>query len=158
MGSGRFEIQEFKPSTATVTRQLELQLEGERARRKQILDTESQVNVSEGMKRSAILKSEGHLMSLRNEITGDYESKIRRAESEKEAMRLTSEGIAHQIETVRAALGSDATGVDAMNALLKMKGIENVGKIAEGKNNSTYFLPEQDVFSKLITAGKLLTK
>lgn len=48
--------------------------------------------------------------------------------------------------------------MDAMNALLQMKGVEDLGNIAEGKNNSTYFMPDKDVFSKLVVAVKTLAE
>lgn len=55
----RFEIQNFHPSNREVEKQLELQMAAERERRKQILDTQAQVNVAEGHKQRAILESEG---------------------------------------------------------------------------------------------------
>jgi len=44
-----------------VQRQLELQMEAERNRRKQLLDTQAQINVAEGQKQRVILESEGHV-------------------------------------------------------------------------------------------------
>lgn len=54
----RFEIQDFRPSNREVEKQLELQMQAERERRKQILDTQALVNVAEGHKQRAILESE----------------------------------------------------------------------------------------------------
>ncbi|KAJ3512657.1 hypothetical protein NLJ89_g3397 [Agrocybe chaxingu] len=49
----RFEIQSFQPANREVERQLELQMEAERNRRKQLLDTQAQINVAEGHKTRA---------------------------------------------------------------------------------------------------------
>lgn len=77
----RFEVQTFQPANREVEvsafpmltpdpfnilicltqRQLELQMEAERNRRKQLLDTQAQVNVAEGHKQRVILESEGHV-------------------------------------------------------------------------------------------------
>ncbi len=61
MEGTRFEIQSFQPANREVERQLELQMEAERNRRKQLLDTQAQVNVAEGHKQRVILESEGHV-------------------------------------------------------------------------------------------------
>lgn len=81
----RFEVQSFQPANREVEvsrlfltrvsqklsylcvyvsssqRQLELQMEAERNRRKQLLDTQAQINVAEGQKQRVILESEGHV-------------------------------------------------------------------------------------------------
>lgn len=59
----RFEIQTFKPHNREVEKQLELQMQAERERRKQLLDTQALVNVAEGQKERTILESEGGMFS-----------------------------------------------------------------------------------------------
>lgn len=59
MDCARFEIQTFKPHNRDVEKQLELQMQAERERRKQLLDTQALVNVAEGQKQRTILQSEG---------------------------------------------------------------------------------------------------
>ena len=41
-------------------------MEAERNRRKQLLDTQAQINVAEGQKQRVILESEGHVSHLLN--------------------------------------------------------------------------------------------
>ena len=41
-------------------------MEAERNRRKQLLDTQAQINVAEGQKQRVILESEGHVSHLQN--------------------------------------------------------------------------------------------
>lgn len=158
----RFEIQEFKPSSEAVERQLELQMEGERARRRTLLDTEASVNVADGLKRSSILKSEGQLASIRNEIAGEYENTIRKAEAKQTSMVLEAIGVAEQIEKISNALSGDPVTARyaALAMLLESKRINYLGDIARGPNNNTYFLDKlkpsadqqqlayQDVFLK----------
>lgn len=62
-------------------RQLELQMEAERNRRKQLLDTQAQVNVAEGHKQRVILESEGHLAAKSNEADAKYKTIFREAEA-----------------------------------------------------------------------------
>lgn len=57
-------------------RQLELQMEAERNRRKQLLDTQAAVNVAEGHKQRVILESEGHLIARSNEADASYKSQL----------------------------------------------------------------------------------
>lgn len=158
----RFEIQEFKPSSEAVERQLELQMEGERARRRTLLDTEASVNVADGLKRSSILQSEGKLASIRNEIAGEYENTIRNAEATKQSMILEAAGVAEQIEQIANALNGDPEKArsTALSMILESKRIKYLGDIARGPNNNTYFLDKlkpssdqqqlsfQDVFLK----------
>lgn len=56
--------QSTDPSLLSFQRQLESQMEAERNRRKQLLDTEAQINIAEGHKRRVILESEGHVNIL----------------------------------------------------------------------------------------------
>jgi len=78
----KFEVQSFQPANREVEvsclapspfgpysypksqRQLEIQMEAERNRRKQLLDTQAQVNVAEGHKQRVILESEGHVRAI----------------------------------------------------------------------------------------------
>lgn len=137
----RFEIQDFRPSSEAVERQLELQMEGERARRRTLLDTEASVNVADGMKRSAILQSEGKLASIRNDIAGDYECVVRKAQAAKESMIMEADGLSQQVDIISSSLGnSSASRFAALTTLLEMKRIAYLGQIASGPNNNTYFL------------------
>lgn len=56
-------------------------MEAERNRRKQLLDTQAQVNVAEGNKQRVILESEGHLVAKSNEADAKYKTVFREAEA-----------------------------------------------------------------------------
>ncbi|GAW04705.1 stomatin family protein [Lentinula edodes] len=77
----RFEVQSFQPANREVERQLELQMEAERNRRKQLLDTQAQINIAEGQKQRVILESEGHLEAKSNEADAKYKTVVREAEA-----------------------------------------------------------------------------
>ncbi|KIJ61847.1 hypothetical protein HYDPIDRAFT_158790 [Hydnomerulius pinastri MD-312] len=134
----RFEIQTFKPSNREVERQLELQMEAERNRRKQLLDTEAQVNVAEGQKQKTILQSEGELQSKVNQADGEYKARVREAE-----------GFGHQIETIAQAIAGEGAIVEsearrkAVDFIMEIRRQDTFRTIAEGKGNNTYFLPAE---------------
>ncbi|KAF8842438.1 stomatin family protein [Paxillus ammoniavirescens] len=134
----RFEIQTFKPSNREVERQLELQMEAERNRRKQLLDTQAQVNVAEGMKQKMILQSEGELQSQVNQADGEYKTRVREAE-----------GFGNQIQTLAQAIAGEGTVVGpealkkAVDFITEVRRQETFRAIARGKGNNTYFLPAE---------------
>ncbi|KAH7887041.1 stomatin family protein [Phlebopus sp. FC_14] len=134
----RFEVQTFKPSNREVERQLELQMEAERNRRKQLLDTQAQVNVAEGMKQKTILQSEGELQSKLNQADGEYKARVREAE-----------GFAQQIETIAQAISGKGAVVEsearkkAVEFITELRRQDTFRTIAMGKGNNTYFLPPE---------------
>lgn len=135
----KFEIQTFKPSNNAVARQLESQMEAERNRRKQVLDTEAAIVVAQGMKQKEILESEGSLQALKNKADGEFYMTERQTEAFKK-----------QIEEVAKAFGGDVD--NATKFLINLKNIDQLKAIAEGKNNSTYFM-DINPFLKLINKG-----
>lgn len=132
----RFEVQSFEPSNHGIRKQLEQQMEAERSRRKQLLDTEAAVNVADGMKRKTILESEGMLQAQKNRADGDYVQTIRGAEAHKNALILESEGLYAQLCKISEATGDSCL---AAQILMEMKKIEQYKSIAQGNNNSVYF-------------------
>jgi regulator of protease activity HflC (stomatin/prohibitin superfamily) len=139
----RFEIQSFSPSNKNVEKQLELQMEAERNRRKQLLDTEATVNVSDGLKRSSILKSEGELINMNNQAEGQYKLKIRNAEAEKSKVDLETSALCGQISGIADSLGGDK--LKAFEGILFLRQLEQMKAIAQGNNNSTYFFGEKSI-------------
>lgn len=134
----KFEIQTFKPSNRGIERQLELQMEAERNRRKQLLDTEASINIAEGEKRRSILVSEGLLQSEKN-----------KADAQLYEMEKYTFGIKRQIGDIKEALGGDAKA--AVDYLLKLKQIEQYKAIAEGKNNTVYFLNNKGIEENIMS-------
>ena len=138
----RFEVQGFEPSNRDIRKQLEQQMEAERARRKQLLDTEAAVNVAEGMKRKTILESEGALQAQKNLAEGEYISVVRRAEAQRMSLVLEAEGIADQVSKISECLKDPLT---TSSFLLELKRIEQLKSVADGNNNTVYFAQDRNV-------------
>ncbi|KAF8154799.1 hypothetical protein B0H34DRAFT_661203 [Crassisporium funariophilum] len=147
----RFEIQTFTPANREVERQLELQMEAERNRRKQILDTQAQINVAEGQKQRVILESEGHLEAKSNEADAKYKTVFREAEARQQQALMEASAIAQQVEHIARSLApnSDPSSIlpehrqSALATLVELKRLEQLRAIAESKSNSTYFFGDK---------------
>jgi len=138
----KFEIQTFLPANKEVEHQLEKQLEGERNRRKQLLDTESAINIAEGHRRIAILESEGQLIAAKN-----------KADAEKYTIEATTTAFADQIERLAASLGTPEM---AIQYLLEQQRLKHLQELAAGRNNTIYFsdsannLPNMKAFADML--------
>ncbi|KAH7104599.1 stomatin family protein [Auriculariales sp. MPI-PUGE-AT-0066] len=138
----RFEIQNFQPSNRDVERQLELQMEAERNRRKQLLDTQAAVNVAEGMKQRVILESEGALQSQLNFAAGAKQQLILESEGRLESTKNGAKAVAGQIDIIAQALSENPGPAErerASQMLLELKRLEQLAAIASGPANNTYF-------------------
>ncbi|KAF7980754.1 hypothetical protein HWV62_36789 [Athelia sp. TMB] len=161
----RFEIQTFKPANREVERQLELQMEAERNRRKQLLDTQAQVNVAEGNKQRVILESEGHLVAKSNEADASYKTVFREAEAsyktvfrEAEARKQQSlmeiSALAQQVEELAKALSPNPDHIapearmSALEKLVELRRLEQLRAIASSQNNSTYFFGDRSALGQ----------
>ncbi|KAJ7322798.1 hypothetical protein DFH08DRAFT_655432, partial [Mycena albidolilacea] len=102
-----FEIQSFQPANREVERQLELQMKAERNRRKQLLDTQAQINVAEGQKQRVILDSEGHLAAKSNEVDAAFKTVVREAEACKQQALMEASVPASQIDALAQAVAGN---------------------------------------------------
>ena len=108
---------------------MEKQMKAERDRRQAILQ-------AEGSKKSAILLAEGEKESAILRASAEKEAAILRAEAERESAILKAEGEAEAIRKVQQAL---ADSLEMLNekapndSVLKLKSIEAMQKIADGK-------------------------
>ncbi|EAU87031.1 stomatin family protein [Coprinopsis cinerea okayama7 len=144
----RFEIQNFQPANREVERQLELQMEAERNRRKQMLDTQAQINVAEGMKQRVILESEGHLQAKSNEADAAFKTVVREAEARKQQSLMEASALAQQVtEIARSLSNSEEPSPEdkqrALAALIEIKRLEQLKAIAASQSNSTYFFGDK---------------
>ncbi|KAF9476229.1 hypothetical protein BDN70DRAFT_882669 [Pholiota conissans] len=145
----RFEVQSFQPANREVERQLELQMEAERNRRKQLLDTQAQINVAEGQKQRVILESEGHLEAKSNEADAAYKTVFREAEARKEQALMEASALAQQVEHIALSLAPSKDAVTsehrkfALATLVELRRLEQLQAIAKSKSNSTYFFGDK---------------
>ncbi|KAJ3794939.1 hypothetical protein GGU11DRAFT_794150 [Lentinula aff. detonsa] len=149
----RYEIQSFQPANREVERQLELQMEAERNRRKQLLDTQAQINIAEGQKQRVILESEGHLEAKSNEADARYKTVVREAEARQQQSIMEASALAEQVS--RLALSISGTDEEtqvqpgdrqrALDGLIELRRLEQLKAIAKGSGNSTYFFGDQSI-------------
>lgn len=128
----RLEIQNFGPQNKHVASQLEKQMQAERARRENELETLTKIRTAEGAKQVAILNSEGELISAKN-----------KAEATQYELRAVSEAMAKQISILAEKLG-DAD--KAVNFLIEIKRLEHLEALTK-TNNNVYFISPDSMFT-----------
>ena len=124
----RVELKNILPPQ-DIQNSMEKQMKAERDRRQAILQ-------AEGQKKSAILIAEGEKESAILRASAEKEAAILKAEAERQAAILKAEGEAEAIRAVQQAM---ADSLDMLNqkapndAVLKLKAIEAMQKVADGK-------------------------
>ncbi|MBR3973894.1 MAG: SPFH/Band 7/PHB domain protein [Oscillospiraceae bacterium] len=124
----RVELKNILPPQ-DIQNSMEKQMKAERDRRQAILQ-------AEGQKKSAILIAEGEKESAILKASAEKEAAILKAEAERQAAILKAEGEAEAIRAVQQAL---ADSLEMLNekapndSVLKLKSIEAMQKIADGK-------------------------
>ena len=124
----RVELKNILPP-ADIQSSMEKQMKAERDRRQSILQ-------AEGQKKSAILIAEGERESAILRADAEKQAAILKAEAEKQAAILKADGEAQAIRAVQQAL---ADSLEMLNekapndSVLKLKSIEAMQKIADGK-------------------------
>lgn len=124
----RCEVQHFGPQNKEVAAQLEKQMEAERRRRENELNTQAAIRTAEGHKANAILESEGELTAARN-----------RADALKYTMETEAKALADQIEQIAKVTGSPTS---AQATLLELKRLEHLREIARGQNRIYFMDPK----------------
>ncbi len=133
----------------SLQRQLELQMEAERNRRKQLLDTQAQINVAEGNKQRVILESEGHLQAKANEADASYKTVFREAEARQQQALMEASALAAQVEEIAKSIAVDKANVKAEDrqrallTLVELRRLDQLKAIAASKSNSTYFFGDK---------------
>ena len=130
----RLEIQNFGPQNQEVARQLEKQMQAERSRRENELQTQADIRSAEGAKQIAILNSEGLLIAAKN-----------KSDALKYELSATSSGLATQIESLAKMF--DGNSEKASAYLLEMKRLDHLEKLAS-TNNKVYFMNDNGIFPK----------
>ena len=124
----RVELKNILPPQ-DIQNSMEKQMKAERDRRQAILQ-------AEGQKKSAILIAEGEKESAILKASAEKEAAILRAEAERQAAILKAEGEAEAIRAVQQALADSLAMLNEKapnDSVLKLKSIEAMQKIADGK-------------------------
>lgn len=144
----KFEVMSFEPRNKEMARKLELQMEAERNRRENELNTRAKVNTAEGEKQQKILKSEAEKQSiiLKSEAdflaaknTADANLMIEKSKSDAEAyrIRVEAEANAELLKKISDIVGSE----NAVKYLLESKKYAATQSIATGPNSKVFFMP-----------------
>ena len=124
----RVELKNILPP-ADIQNSMEKQMKAERDRRQAILQ-------AEGSKKSAILMAEGERESAILKADAEKQAAILRAEAERESAILKAEGEAEAIRKVQQAMADSLAMLNEKapnDSVLKLKAIEAMQKIADGK-------------------------
>ena len=124
----RVELKNILPPQ-DIQNSMEKQMKAERDRRQAILQ-------AEGQKKSAILIAEGEKESAILRASAEKEAAILKAEAERQAAILKAEGEAEAIRSVQQALADSLQMLNEKapnDSVLKLKSIEAMQKIADGK-------------------------
>ena len=128
----RLEIQDFGPQNSVVAKQLEKQMQAERSRRENELQTQADIRSAEGAKQIAVLNSEGQLIAAKN-----------KSEALKYELSATSDGLSDQIQSLSTKFNGDTS--KAAEFLLEMKRLEHLQRMASTQNK-VYFMPTNGLF------------
>ncbi len=128
----RLEVQNFGPQNSEVARQLEKQMQAERTRRENELQTQTDIRTAEGAKQIAVLNSEGHLIAAKNN-----------AEALRYELTATSNGLSEQIKLLSEQFNGDTD--KAATYLLEIKKLEHLEKLATTQNK-VYFMSNEGIF------------
>lgn len=150
----RFEVQDVRPQNENVRNQLSLQMEAERKRRENDLNTTASIRTAEGQKAAAILKSEGQRTAAENMAEASYVAVTREADAQKYRIEAEAEAQAIEIRKIAATLSDDAYG--AARFIVEMRRIKQLQAIASGPNNTVYVVPA-DVVAAASTAAQALS-
>ncbi|CAF1283765.1 unnamed protein product [Didymodactylos carnosus] len=135
------EIQSFGPLDASVAKTLEKQMDAERDRRQQELNTRAKINISEGEKQSMILHSEGNLVAAKNLADANLITAQKQAEGQRYLIEQETEALTQQLEAISKKLNNDHHLT--VQYLLARRRFDELQAIANGNNNSTYFINNQ---------------
>ena len=145
----RVELKNIIPPEA-IRDAMEKQMKAERERREAILR-------AEGEKRSTILVAEGHKESAILDAEADKQAAILKAEAEKEKMIKEAEGQAEAVLKVQKATAEGLRMIreaGADEAVLTLKSLEALEKVADGKSTKIIIPPEIQGLAGLATSLK----
>jgi regulator of protease activity HflC (stomatin/prohibitin superfamily) len=149
----RVEVKNITPPKS-IQEAMEKQMRAERERRELILKAEgekqSAILVAEGQKASAILKAEAEKAAM-----------ILQAEAAKEAAIREAEGEAQAILNIQQATAEGLTmlkNVNADNALIKLKSLEALQKVANGQATKIIIPSEIQNLAGLVTSVAEIAK
>jgi regulator of protease activity HflC (stomatin/prohibitin superfamily) len=149
----RVEVKNIAPPRS-IQEAMEKQMRAERERRESILKAEgekqSAILVAEGQKASAILKAEAEKASVILQAEAAKEAAIREAEGEAQAILSIQKATADGLAMIK--------GVNADDALIRLKSLEALQKVAEGQATKIIIPSDIQNLAGLVTSVTELAK
>ena len=140
----KFEIQEFEPSNHHIRTSLEKQMEAERNRRENDLNTLAKIRSAEGDKDSAKFRADG-----------EFYAKQKQADSIAYALDVQTKAMKNQLMDIKDVLGEKYS-----QYILESKKIDGLQEIAKSANKQVYFinpdgiLPSFKILSDILNENK----
>jgi len=149
----RVEVKNIAPPKS-IQEAMEKQMRAERERRESILKAEgekqSAILVAEGQKASAILKAEAEKAAVILQAEAAKEAAIREAEGEAQAILSVQRATADGLAMIK--------GVNADEALIKLKSLEALQRVAEGQATKIIIPSDIQNLAGLVTSVTELAK
>jgi len=149
----RVEVKNIAPPKS-IQEAMEKQMRAERERRESILKAEgekqSAILVAEGQKASAILKAEAEKAAVILQAEAAKEAAIREAEGEAQAILNVQKATADGLNMLKS--------VNADDALIKLKSLETLQKVADGQATKIIIPSEIQNLAGLVTGVSELVK
>lgn len=131
----RFEITDFKPQNKEVARYLEIQMEAERKRRENELNTQAKVRTAEGERDASNLQSDATL----------YKVKIE-ADSKAYSIEKNADAFANQIKIIKESFNNKLTEQELMSFILELERQKNLQSVASSSSSKVYFIDPKNMF------------
>ncbi len=128
----RFEITDFGPQNKEVAHHLEKQMEAERRRRENELNTQANIRTAEGERDATKLEADAAFYQVKLE-----------ADSKAYAIDQNAEALARQIETIKKSTGDSARALDF---ILEMERQKNLNAIATNNQSAVYFVDPRNMY------------
>ena len=129
----RFEITDFGPQNKEVAHHLEKQMEAERRRRENELNTQASIRTAEGVRDATKLEADAHFYKVKLE-----------ADSDAYALDQQANALARQIETIKKTVNADDTR--ALDFILEMERQKNLNAIAQNNKSAVYFVDPRNMY------------
>ena len=131
----KFEMNVFEPQNRNVAQQMEKQMEAERSRRENELNTQAKIRTAEGEKCAMMHKTDG-----------DFYMSNKISEAESYSMNQSTDALKYRIDQIKLLLPK-LTDNEIMTIILEEKRLEHLNSIAKNpKGKSTYFVDPSSIF------------
>ena len=130
----KFEITEFEPQNQTVADHLQKQMEAERARRENELNTIAKIRTAEGERDSVKLKADGHAYQIEQE-----------AHAKAQSIKLITEATSEQYKKLSEAFGNNIKPSEFLGYVVELERVKNLQEVVKS-NGKVFFMDPKNTF------------